>query len=425
MTGRRDIGEKRVAQMTVNAFSIVMLLYAVLLPALFLPSVHRHVGGWLIGSSLVTALSASIAACLGAAPVFLTAAHHFAALLLFFGFMAFPWRLKPIATLAPPGPLRMLEPHAAVGLCVLVTALVVATNNAAPALLGAILPLIRPRSGVNRLPPRVWRLPAVLGLAGAAAIQVTAPDLNLQAAATSVALAAALVLFAACDLRFLLRRAERDDLTGLLNRPAFLEKAEAMLEKATRRDAQVTLLLIDLDHFKAINDRFGHAGGDEALRHAAAILAGSAAPDGSGTALVGRLGGEEFGIALSGVGEEAGIRHAERMRDRLATSPVRLVDAESREDVICLTASFGVAAVDRAADLQADITAALREADTALYAAKQAGRNRAAASGRRRSDMDAATRALFAAAAQMRGADLAPSHPSQPAERALPEIRRT
>ncbi len=212
------------------------------------------------------------------------------------------------------------------------------------------------------------------------------------------ALAATLLTLAVGDVLKLRRSAERDDLTDLYNRRAFLDRS-------ARLNGAITVLLMDIDHFKAINDRFGHAGGDIALRHVAAILRSFRHGDRPGNLLVGRLGGEEFGLVLTGISEDAGIREADRLRQILATSPLRLVDAEGNEEEVRVTASFGVASSRLSDDPQTELLSVIRQADLALYAAKGAGRNRAAASGRRNADVAGAARALSAAAAQMRAFD--------------------
>lgn len=150
--------------------------------------------------------------------------------------------------------------------------------------------------------------------------------------------------------------ATRDGLTGLLNRPAFFERAVSMCREAT---APLAAIMVDIDHFKAINDRFGHAAGDTALRAVAQCLIGHGE-------LAGRLGGEEFALLLPQGDPDEAWRAAESLRGEIAAREFD-IDATA----VTVTCSFGVA-VGAPGD---DIDDLLRRADAALYAAKRAGRN--------------------------------------------------
>jgi diguanylate cyclase (GGDEF)-like protein len=125
--------------------------------------------------------------------------------------------------------------------------------------------------------------------------------------------------------------------------------------------------MLDADHFKRINDSFGHAGGDATLQALTRTM-GSLIRS---TDLLGRLGGEEFSILMPATSQEDAARLAERLREAIAALTLRHGGRE-----IQITASIGVAG---AAAGEADLTRLLREADQALYAAKEAGRNRVAA----------------------------------------------
>jgi diguanylate cyclase (GGDEF)-like protein len=156
--------------------------------------------------------------------------------------------------------------------------------------------------------------------------------------------------------------ASLDPLTGLFNRRVFLESAQRLIDDQARGRQPVTLLMFDLDHFKAINDRFGHAVGDKTLQLFARIATANMRVDD----IIGRLGGEEFAAVLPGDGDiAAGI--AERVR--MAFEAAGMVVSGER-----LNATVSVGAAWTAGDVP--IEGVLAEADAALYRAKAAGRNR-------------------------------------------------
>jgi two-component system, cell cycle response regulator len=153
-----------------------------------------------------------------------------------------------------------------------------------------------------------------------------------------------------------------DTLTGLKNRRHFFESLVTALSFAGRTAQPISLLLFDVDHFKAHNDAFGHPAGDEALKTVAALLRDYARAH----EVVSRYGGEEFAILLPGADESAARQAAERLRQVVSdwTWPLRRV-----------TISVGIAtAVGRTVEAETLV----READQALYAAKRRGRNRCA-----------------------------------------------
>jgi diguanylate cyclase (GGDEF)-like protein len=159
--------------------------------------------------------------------------------------------------------------------------------------------------------------------------------------------------------------AHQDALTALHNRRAFVEEASRRIAGEGRH----MMVMIDIDHFKKINDRLGHAGGDNALRHAADLLRRSA-PQG---ALLARLGGEEFGLLLvlppdeGGASLAAAEAHVEAMRLQLKSVPLI-----TPQGMVYVTASFGLA-VTRPGE---PLDALLGRADKALYTAKDEGRDR-------------------------------------------------
>jgi len=159
--------------------------------------------------------------------------------------------------------------------------------------------------------------------------------------------------------------ATTDFLTQLPNRRCFMHQLQAELGRVQRGgERSAAVLMCDLDHFKAINDRWGHAVGDLALRHFADVLAGLVRRSDS----VGRMGGEEFAVLLSDASRDNAVAFAQRLQEHLAQTP--LVHAGER---IPLTLSIGVADM-LAGDATAE--AVLSRSDLALYRAKQAGRNR-------------------------------------------------
>jgi diguanylate cyclase (GGDEF)-like protein len=162
-------------------------------------------------------------------------------------------------------------------------------------------------------------------------------------------------------VRRLSRAAETDPLTGLLNRRGFNDRLAAELERARRAGRPVGVLVGDLDHFKAVNDRFGHAAGDEALERVAAMLYETKRFSDS----VARIGGEEFALILPYTGRPGTKVLAERVRRRVRDS--------FAEDDVALTMSFGMTVFP---DDGESVEALLRAADRAMYEAKDLGRDR-------------------------------------------------
>lgn len=162
------------------------------------------------------------------------------------------------------------------------------------------------------------------------------------------------------------RLATRDTLTGLFNRRAVYEFAEAEAERARRQGSPLSLALLDIDHFKQINDHHGHVTGDQALKLASATIIESIRSYDQ----VGRWGGEEFLIVLpeTTLGDAAHI--AERVRTHVATTGM-LLDSGER---LFMQVSVGVAGSDQDAPLPVDML--INQADNALYQAKHEGRNR-------------------------------------------------
>ncbi len=161
-----------------------------------------------------------------------------------------------------------------------------------------------------------------------------------------------------------LRRAARTDgLTGLLNRSAIVAEGRAALERCLERGQQFALMIFDLDHFKQINDRWGHDAGDAVLRHVTQRLRDAIQWPGH---LASRYGGEEFVVALPGASLEQGLAAAERLRHALAHS-----HAKVGSQPIPVTASIGVAVARPGTRFEHLV----RQADHAMYRTKFDGRN--------------------------------------------------
>ncbi|HET7863363.1 MAG TPA: diguanylate cyclase [Burkholderiaceae bacterium] len=157
--------------------------------------------------------------------------------------------------------------------------------------------------------------------------------------------------------------ASTDELTGLPNRRALMAYAEERVRRARRRHGTLSVLMIDVDRFKSINDTHGHAVGDEVLRHIAHVL-----PTGlRGRDRLGRLGGEEFLVVLPGAAMDQAAQVADRMRAAIAATP--LIGAAGK---LHFTVSIGVAELGPPSE---PIVALLARADAALYQAKGNGRN--------------------------------------------------
>lgn len=160
-------------------------------------------------------------------------------------------------------------------------------------------------------------------------------------------------------------QAEHDALTGLYNRREFMRIAEKELEKATKMASHTCVIMLDVDHFKKINDNYGHPTGDEVLQRLSTILKSNVRTND----VVARMGGEEFIILLSNTPPQGAVALAEKLRKALYSNPLIIDDL-----AIPLSASFGVSGY--AEKQQGTIEALYAAADKALYVAKQGGRNR-------------------------------------------------
>jgi diguanylate cyclase (GGDEF)-like protein len=176
------------------------------------------------------------------------------------------------------------------------------------------------------------------------------------------------------QLRFM-KLAHRDGLTGIFNRQHFVSEAEQRLRYCRTSTRDACLVLLDLDHFKLVNDTHGHAAGDRVLKRAVAACQAHL----RSTDLFGRLGGEEFGMLLPECALDQVMARVEQMRVAIAT-------ASASEDTpgIPISASFGVATV---ANSGYELRQLMTDADDALYRAKRAGRNRVSLSDTRHNQL--------------------------------------
>jgi diguanylate cyclase (GGDEF)-like protein len=162
------------------------------------------------------------------------------------------------------------------------------------------------------------------------------------------------------------RTATIDFLTGILNRGAIEQSGARACRRARRRGSACAAVVIDIDHFKRVNDAYGHAVGDQALRAVVERLREGLRSDDT----LGRLGGEEFLLLIDDCDAEQAMQAAERLRHALGDTPLALEPGPQT-----ITISLGVAVLDAA---DASFSDLLRRADRALYVAKATGRNRSA-----------------------------------------------
>ena len=169
-------------------------------------------------------------------------------------------------------------------------------------------------------------------------------------------------------------QATTDGLTGLVNHRTFQERFSAMLTRAERHNFTVALLLTDIDHFKKINDTYGHPTGDEVLRRVAALLRASARK----IDITARYGGEEFALVLESTDREGAMQLAERIRSEVSQQLF-----ESSKGPFKATLSLGIAVYPQDGRSKQEL---IKNSDTALYAAKHGGRNQAVHFGSLESD---------------------------------------
>jgi hemerythrin len=158
--------------------------------------------------------------------------------------------------------------------------------------------------------------------------------------------------------------ASTDSLTGVLNRRAFMESAKSVFDLAHRYRRPLSLLMIDVDHFKRVNDTFGHQTGDLVLIRLSEMMNKCL----RGTDIIGRVGGEEFAVILPETSLEQTVQLTERLLNSVRDETVQIEHAST----INITVSIGVATVP---PLMPDVDDVMKEADRALYKAKSNGRD--------------------------------------------------
>ncbi len=163
------------------------------------------------------------------------------------------------------------------------------------------------------------------------------------------------------------QQAEIDYLTDVFNRRSFIKLVEKARASAQRDDSTLSLIAIDLDRFKSVNDTYGHAAGDAALQHFSSVITSSLRPGD----ILGRTGGEEFMVLLPDTKMFDAFDVAERLRLEIEQSVV-----ESEKTQVNLTISLGVSSAPRG---EKTFDQLAKESDAALYKAKQCGRNQVAA----------------------------------------------
>lgn len=163
--------------------------------------------------------------------------------------------------------------------------------------------------------------------------------------------------------------ARQDGLTGVLNRKTVLDEAEKKLQWSIRYDDPLSVIVLDIDHFKRVNDRWGHPAGDKVIVSIAERCQALLPSDG----VMGRIGGEEFLLAVPGLNARQAFLLAEKLRQVIADQPLHL----NHRDTIQVTCSFGISQLDRSAkNANGLLSQIVAQADKALYDAKEAGRNR-------------------------------------------------
>ena len=167
----------------------------------------------------------------------------------------------------------------------------------------------------------------------------------------------------------LLTLALKDSLTGLNNRRAFIQSAEAEVSRAMRHGSDLCVVISAIDKFKAVNDTYGHAAGDAVLKHIAKILMETFRKED----VIGRIGGEEFAFILPQTNADQAKQLMDKLRMKIEMSECAVQDERGKSVTLKVTSSFGIASFD---DKTENLASLMKRADAALYEAKDTGRNR-------------------------------------------------
>jgi diguanylate cyclase (GGDEF)-like protein len=233
---------------------------------------------------------------------------------------------------------------------------------------GLVLTAVKGAAPQTRLRSEITGAEAVYGSSAELALGTLVTFVAAHVAFAAV-LALPLVISLQRSLRHsqLLAEASVDAKTGLLNDRTWRRRAAEEVEQAVREGVPVAVGILDIDHFKAVNDTYGHPAGDQVLEALAAVVTAQL----RGNDLVGRTGGEEFAFVLPGTTPQAAIKVAERLRKTIPLTPFRF-DGSSGEALVCVTVSIGIVVSARPGR---DLGRYYGSADRALYAAKQNGRD--------------------------------------------------
>jgi len=203
------------------------------------------------------------------------------------------------------------------------------------------------------------------GVAGDESIQAAYSHFNfLTLPAGYVTTSTLIILMMASDISAKLKKmAIQDELTGLLNRRGFHEYGERAFSAARRASLPLAVIMTDIDRFKYINDKFGHAAGDTALAHFARLVSDTRRQED----VIARVGGEEFALLLPGTDLRDAMAIADQLCERIGSTPLEMTAVG-----LPMTSSFGVAAISEKDTSLDDV---VLRADRALYRSKRAGRN--------------------------------------------------
>jgi diguanylate cyclase (GGDEF)-like protein len=160
--------------------------------------------------------------------------------------------------------------------------------------------------------------------------------------------------------------ANLDGLTGCFNRRHFMEKAAQEIHRAMRYNRPLSLLMMDIDHFKDVNDHYGHQVGDLLLCNLVLLCQKQLRNDD----ILGRYGGEEFVVLMPETATEGAMLASERLRENIENMKIN-----TTEGSLSLTVSMGLASLERGFDKSHSLDTLIKSADKALYSAKAAGRN--------------------------------------------------